>query len=245
MSQLAEFIHRYVSIWNERDAGARRRSIAALWAPDGATCYSQLDSRGYDAIEARVAGAHEKWVRDQGFVFRPRKSIVSHHNVLRFYWEMVPAGGGEVAAAGLIILILGPDGRIHSDYQFSEPPAPPPRELSDIVERYVAFWNEGDADRRRGRLAELWAEDATFLSATVERRGSAGIEAEALDTYAAYGARGFVFRSANVTDGHHDAVRMGWEMRPKDGGEMAAAGLALLLLNEEGRIRRDYQFDAA
>jgi hypothetical protein len=124
MSQLAEFIDRYVSIWNERDAGARRRSIAALWAPDGATCYSQLDSRGYDAIEARVAGAHEKWVRDQGFVFRPRKSIVSHHNVLRFYWEMVPAGGGEVAAAGLIILILGPDGRIHSDYQFREPPAP-------------------------------------------------------------------------------------------------------------------------
>jgi hypothetical protein len=32
----------------------------------------------------------------------------------------VPAGGGEAAAAGLEILILGPDGRIEADYQFIE-----------------------------------------------------------------------------------------------------------------------------
>src|SRR5262245_46361257 len=102
MSQLAEFIDRYTSVWSERDADARRRSIAALWAPDGATCYSQLESRGYGAIEARVVGAHEKWVRDGGFVFRRHKNIVSHHNVVQFYWEMVRPGDVEVAAAGLI-----------------------------------------------------------------------------------------------------------------------------------------------
>ena len=144
MNQLAEFIDRYVSVWNEKDPDARRRSIATLWAPDGATCYSQLDARGYEAIEARVASANQKWVRNQSFVFRPRKNIVAHHNVVKLLWEMVPASGGEVATAGLNVLILGPDDRIRADYQFSEPPAMASGELTAFVDRYVAFWNEPD-----------------------------------------------------------------------------------------------------
>ena len=36
----------------------------------------------------------------------------------------MPAGGGEVVAAGLNALILGADGRIRFDYQFNEPTAP-------------------------------------------------------------------------------------------------------------------------
>ena len=33
---------------------------------------------------------------------------------------MIPAGGGEVAGAGLEILLLDADGRITTDYQFIE-----------------------------------------------------------------------------------------------------------------------------
>ena len=40
--------------------------------------------------------------------------------MVKFNWEMVPADGGEAAATGLEILILGPDGRIEADYQFIE-----------------------------------------------------------------------------------------------------------------------------
>jgi hypothetical protein len=32
----------------------------------------------------------------------------------------VTPGGGEAAASGLEILVLGPDGRIEADYQFIE-----------------------------------------------------------------------------------------------------------------------------
>jgi len=242
MSQLAEFIDRYVSVWNEQDPDARRRSIATLWAPDGATCYRQLDARGYEAIEARVASANEKWVRDQSFVFRSRKSVAAHHNVVKLVWEMVPASGGEVAAAGLNVLILGPDGHIRAYYQFSEPPAPASSELTAFADRYVAFWNEPDATHRRQQLAELWAENATFLSATSEREGRGGIEAEAVKAYAACGAKGLVFRSTNAVEGHHDVVRVSWEVRPRTGGDVAAQGFALLVLDGEGRIRADYEF---
>src|SRR5262249_22980845 len=197
---------------------------------------------GHEAIEARVASANSKWVGHQGFVFRPRKSFAAHHNVVKLVWEMVPASGGQVAAAGLNVLILGPDGRIRSDYQFSEPAAPASSELTAFVDRHVAFWNEPDASRRRRQLAELWAEDVTFLSATAEADGRAGIDAEAVKTYAACGAKGFVFHSTDATEGHHDMIRMSWEMRPRAGGDVAAEGLALLVLDSVGRIRADYQF---
>ena len=242
MSELAAFIDRYVSVWNETDLDARKRTIVALWAPDGTTCNRQLEACGYEAIEARVASANQKWVRDQGFTFRPRQSFALHHHVVKLVWEMVPASGGEVAAAGLIVLILSPEGRIRADYQFSDPSPPASRELTAFVDRYVAFWNEPDANRRRQELAELWAEDATFLSATSEQHGWVGIEAEALETYAACGAKGFVICSTNAAEGHHHVIRMGWEIHLRAGGEVAGEGLALLVLDGDGRIRADYQF---
>src|SRR5689334_10749854 len=54
---------RYVDVWNEGDAARRRQRIRALWTEDGTTCHRLLDARGYDAIEARVTGAWEKWCR--------------------------------------------------------------------------------------------------------------------------------------------------------------------------------------
>jgi hypothetical protein len=41
-------------------------------------------------------------------------------DVVKFNWEMIPAGGGEAAGAGLEILVLDADGRITTDYQFIE-----------------------------------------------------------------------------------------------------------------------------
>jgi hypothetical protein len=114
MTNVTELVDRYVAVWNEPDAEKRRRGIAALWAEDGAHFTPSLEARGHKALEARVAGAYEKW----GFVFRSAK------NLLRFNWEMVPAGGA-VAAVGFDFLVLGDDGRIRLDYQFLDrPPSP-------------------------------------------------------------------------------------------------------------------------
>src|SRR5690348_11891155 len=59
-------------------------------------------------------------IRELWFAFRPRDHAGALRNVVKFGWELVPAGGGEAAATGLEILILGPDGRIEADYQFIE-----------------------------------------------------------------------------------------------------------------------------
>ncbi len=124
MIKLNELVNRYVAVWNEPDAALRREGIAQLWAEDGAHFTPSLEARGYPALEVRVAGAYEKWVKAGGFVFRSAGNAEAHHNGVRFNWEMVPAAGSAAAAVGFDFLVLGDDGRIRLDYQFLDrPPA--------------------------------------------------------------------------------------------------------------------------
>ena len=128
---------RYVAAWNEPDPARRRQAIQALWAEDGIHVLqppaefrqaaaglgftsAALEARGHDELEVRVTRSYQDFVAPGQFTFRPRDNADALRNVVKFSWEMVPAGGGEAAAAGLEILILGPDGRIEADYQFIE-----------------------------------------------------------------------------------------------------------------------------
>ena len=113
-------VERYVSAWNESEGEARRRLIEALWTPDGANFTKANAWRGYAALEARVRGAHEKWVRDGGYLFRARNAD-GHHDAARLVWEMISGADGRVASVGTELLLLAPDGRIREDYQFLEP----------------------------------------------------------------------------------------------------------------------------
>jgi hypothetical protein len=53
------------------------------------------------------------------FCSRSRDNADRLGNVVKFNWEMA-SSGGEVAGAGLEILLLDEDGRIKTDYQFIE-----------------------------------------------------------------------------------------------------------------------------
>ena len=120
MSDVNDLVERYVAVWNEPDPQFRRKAIAALWTEDGAHYTPSMTAVGYDAIEERIAKAYEQWVRTSGFVFRYRHNADSHHDGVKFNWEMVPAAGGPVASVGFDFLVLAADGRIRLDYQFIE-----------------------------------------------------------------------------------------------------------------------------
>jgi hypothetical protein len=118
MSEITQLVDRYIAIWHEPDAEQRRRSVAQLWAEDGVQFLQSREIRGHKALEERVEAAHEKFVQTGGFLFRRSGDVQGHHDALSFTWEMVPAGGGDVAATGTIFLLLSKDGRIRLDYQF-------------------------------------------------------------------------------------------------------------------------------
>jgi len=113
----------------------------------------------------------------------------------------------------------------------------------DLANRYVAVWNEADAESRRRQIAALWAPDGHHYVDVREARGYDALEQRIVGSY-----------NKNVRDGGHrfhavqdarelrDLVTFGWEMRLTSEDRTVAQGFAVLLVNPEGRIRTDYLF---
>jgi hypothetical protein len=242
MNDLNDFVERYVAVWNEPDSERRRQRIAALWTLSGASLHRVLEPRGHAAIEARVAASYDKWVHGRGCTFRSARHAFGHHDAVMCNWEMV-SPEGKVISLGLSFLILDPHGLVHTELQFSEPPPAPLPEHETLVEQVVAMWNEPDPQARRHRIAELWQAAGAHVNSERTCVGHAAIEAEAARVYTMCGAHGQRFRCPGRVDGHHDAVRMDWELLADDGVSVLAAGTNLLLLGADGRVQRDLQFD--
>ncbi len=130
-------VERYVAVWMEPHPGARRSRIREVWAEDGAQIleppqalreaarvigfpHPALEVRGYEALEFRVARAHQEFVAGGRFVFRAQGRASRVGDAVKFRWEMRGVPDGEVAAVGLDLLLLDGEGRIRADYQFVE-----------------------------------------------------------------------------------------------------------------------------
>jgi len=130
----------------------------------------------------------------------------------------------------------------------------------ELADRYVATWNEPDPDQRRVAIAELWTDDGVHilqppqeireiaarpgigLSANLEARGHAALEARATSAYEEFIAPGeFGFRRRGNAERLADVITFTWEMVARS-GEAVGRGLEFLVLAPDGRIRRDYQF---
>jgi hypothetical protein len=137
------------------------------------------------------------------------------------------------------------------------------RSAAELAEKYVAVWNEPDADRRRRMIGELWTEDGRHflqppqeirgiaaqpgigLTAILEARGYEEIEARVASAYERWvGSEGLSFRGRDDVERLGDVVKFHWEAVAKD-GELFAVGLHVLVLAAHGRIERDYTFVGA
>jgi len=117
--------------------------------------------------------------------------------------------------------------------------------MTDInaeVRRFVAAWNDPDADRRAEVIDALFAPDARYCNASEEFSGRQACQAALTRTYDEFVSKGFEFASVGDAGAHQDAVVFRWEMEPADGGEIAATGRMFGLLDQSGRVTRLYQF---
>ena len=121
MTDVNTLIERYVAMWNEPDAEARRAAIAALWTEEAVHYSRDLEFRGYERLQERVTGAHDRFVGTGENIFVPHGEALRRGDGVRFTWRMLTTPGGEVSGAGCDFLVLAPDGRIAADYQFPEP----------------------------------------------------------------------------------------------------------------------------
>ena len=87
-----------------------------------------------------------------------------------------------------------------------------------IAERYIAVWNETDAERRRHLIAKTFTEDGSY----VDPLWTAGGHAEIDGMVAAVHGRfpGFRFALTGPADGYGERLRFSWKLGPADNDDM-------------------------
>jgi hypothetical protein len=111
---------------------------------------------------------------------------------------------------------------------------------SDLVDRYVAMWNEPDPTRRAHLVADLWTDDAAYTDPLADVRGREainGLVGAVQEQFA-----GHTFRPYGRVDGHHDVVRFGWGLVPDGGDEPLVIGFDVAVTADDGRIRAVHGF---
>lgn len=106
---------------------------------------------------------------------------------------------------------------------------------SSIAERYLAIWNESDANARRARIAQLFAPGASYADPLMKGSGLDGIDA--MITAARQQFPGHRFSLHGVPDGHNDVVRFSWTLAA-EGGAPLARGTDVAWIDADGRLRQ-------
>jgi hypothetical protein len=113
----------------------------------------------------------------------------------------------------------------------------------DIIESYVAVWNEADDEERRCGIRAVWVPDGSSCHRLLDARGHEAIEARVRGSWDKWLSEGKYSFRARRAAAHHNTVKLDFVMVSVPDGRIEANGLSFLLLTADGRIARDYQFN--
>ena len=99
----------YFAMWNEREPVRRRRIIKETWIEGGSYVEPLMAVEGHDALDAGVASMQAQF---PGHHLRPAGRMDTHHDRVRWDWELIGPEDREPLAAGTNVAILAPDGRL-------------------------------------------------------------------------------------------------------------------------------------
>lgn len=111
--------------------------------------------------------------------------------------------------------------------------------MEEIIQKYIACWNETDPERRRALIAHVWAADASYTDPLADLRGRAQIDAGIAGAQKQF--PGLVFSLAGPVDANHNQARFTWNLGPA-GGEPVVVGFDVAVLDEAGQIRSVHGF---
>jgi hypothetical protein len=111
--------------------------------------------------------------------------------------------------------------------------------MQEIVEKYLAAWNETDPVKRRALVDEVWAEDGRYTDPLADARGRAEIDGLIGAVQAQF--PGFVFTLGGTVDAHHDQARFTWHLGPAGAAEPVVIGFDVAVLDGD-RIGSVYGF---
>jgi len=91
--------------------------------------------------------------------------------------------------------------------------------VTELVDQYIAIWNETDPAARSDLIARTWTEGGAYLDPIMEAKGrdSISLMVEGVQTRFP-GAR---FTRTSDVDAHNDRVRFNWSLGSSDGPPIA------------------------
>jgi len=105
--------------------------------------------------------------------------------------------------------------------------------VQEVIERYIACWNETDPGLRRKLIDEVWAPDATYTDPLGEAAGHDAIHAMIAGVQQQF--PGFGFTLLGPVDSHHRQARFTWGLAP-DGAEPVVIGFDVAVAGGDGRL---------
>ena len=112
--------------------------------------------------------------------------------------------------------------------------------MQEIIDQYIAAWNETDPGARRALVASLWAADGSYTDPLADARGPA--EIDGLIGAAQQQFPGCVFTLGGSVDANHNQARFTWHLGPSGSGEPIVIGFDVAVMNDDGQIRAVHGF---
>lgn len=94
-------------------------------------------------------------------------------------------------------------------------------DYAELIECYIALWNEADAERRAALIARTFTENARYRDPLMAGAGPADIDRLVQRVQAQF--PGHTLRLAGGVDGFGDRVRCSWELVPEHGPAVVKA----------------------
>jgi SnoaL-like protein len=105
----------------------------------------------------------------------------------------------------------------------------------EVLEAYMAAWNEPDAAKRMALLERAWADDGVYIDPMSDVKGRAGLDGAIAGLHAQQPGASIVLASG--IDQHHNQVRFRWDFIGAD-GKVAIQGIDVGEIAADGRLAR-------
>jgi hypothetical protein len=107
--------------------------------------------------------------------------------------------------------------------------------ITNVVDTYLAAWNERVPERRRALVAAAFADDATYVDPARSGAGADGIDAMIAGAQEQHPGVELVLAAA--PDHHSEHVRFTWHLRPAGTDTVAMIGHDFASVAPDGRLR--------
>lgn len=105
---MKDLVDRYLAVWNETGAPARRAAIEKVFTPGVRYIDPMAAVEGWAGLDGLIGAVQQQF---PGLVFAPGGPVDAHHEQARFTWHLGEPGA-EPVVIGFDVAEIDADGRI-------------------------------------------------------------------------------------------------------------------------------------